>query len=79
MDVPSPQAGVISEVLVKKGTRVSQGTPLINLEAAASASAPAAEAPKAAPAAATAAPAPSHQRHARLLRGAARPKADCDA
>ena len=59
MDVPSPQAGVISEVLVKKGTRVSQGTPLINLEAAASASAPAAEAPKAAPAAATAAPAPA--------------------
>ena len=51
MDVPSPQAGVISEVLVKKGGRVSQGTPLVTLEVAAGAPAAAAAAPKAAPAA----------------------------
>ena len=58
MDVPSPQAGVVSEVLVKKGARVSQGSPLINLEAAATAAVTGAEAPKPAPAAA-AAPAPA--------------------
>lgn len=61
MDVPSPQAGVITEVLVKKGARVSQGSPLVTLEAAAAAAAaaPAAESPKAAPAHTAAAPAPA--------------------
>jgi dihydrolipoamide dehydrogenase len=58
MDVPSPQAGVVTEVLVQKGSRVSQGTPLVNLDAAGAASAVAA-APKSAPAAVTPAPLPA--------------------
>jgi dihydrolipoamide dehydrogenase len=60
MDVPSPQAGVVSEVLVKKGGRVSQGSALINLEPSAEAATPASP-PKAEakPAAASAAPTPA--------------------
>ncbi|MFU2090417.1 pyruvate dehydrogenase complex dihydrolipoyllysine-residue acetyltransferase [Avibacterium avium] len=49
MEVPSPEAGVIKEVLVKVGDKVSTGTPMFILEGAA-APAPAAE-EKAAPAA----------------------------
>ena len=36
MDVPSTLAGVVAEVLVAKGSRVSQGTPLLRMQAAAS-------------------------------------------
>ncbi|MFZ7202937.1 pyruvate dehydrogenase complex dihydrolipoyllysine-residue acetyltransferase [Avibacterium avium] len=50
MEVPSPEAGVIKEVLVKVGDKVSTGTPMFILEGAAAAPAPAAE-EKAAPAA----------------------------
>ncbi|OBW93422.1 pyruvate dehydrogenase [Gallibacterium genomosp. 3] len=53
MEVPAPEAGVIKELLVKVGDKVSTGTPMFILEeagAAAPASAPAAEAPAAAPA-----------------------------
>ncbi len=62
MDVPSSAAGVVKEVLVSLGDRVSEGAVLIKLEAAgaAAAAAPAASAP--APAAApvaAAAPAPA--------------------
>ncbi|WP_374488092.1 dihydrolipoyl dehydrogenase [Zoogloea sp.] len=56
MDVPSSAAGVVKEVLVKLGDRVSEGAVLIKLEAAgaaAAAPAPAASAPAAAPAAAS--------------------------
>src|SRR5574343_461866 len=58
MDVPSSAAGVVKEVLVKLGDRVSEGAVLIKLEAAGAAAvpAPAASAPAAAPAAAVAAP-----------------------
>lgn len=52
MEVPAPEAGVIKELLVKVGDKVSTGTPMFVLEeagAAAPASAPAA-APAAAPA-----------------------------
>ncbi|UXN37952.1 pyruvate dehydrogenase complex dihydrolipoyllysine-residue acetyltransferase [Avibacterium paragallinarum] len=51
MEVPSPEAGVIKEVLVKVGDKVSTGTPMFILESAdsAPASAPAVE-EKAAPA-----------------------------
>ena len=33
MDVPAPQGGVVREVLVKVGDKVSQGTPVLRLEA----------------------------------------------
>ncbi|WP_118776105.1 pyruvate dehydrogenase complex dihydrolipoyllysine-residue acetyltransferase [Haemophilus haemolyticus] len=56
MEVPAPEAGVIKEVLVKVGDKVTTGTPMLVLEAAGAApagAAPAAEAP-AAPVATTA-------------------------
>lgn len=51
MEVPAPEAGVVKEVLVKVGDKVTTGTPMLVLEAAGAA--PAAEAPSA-PVAATA-------------------------
>ena len=51
MEVPAPEAGVVKEVLVKVGDKVTTGTPMLVLEAAGAA--PVAEAP-AAPVAATA-------------------------
>ncbi len=56
LDVPAPEAGVISEVKVKVGDKVSQGALLALFEesAAAPASSPAAEKPAASPAAAKA-------------------------
>ncbi|HEY6895635.1 MAG TPA: dihydrolipoyl dehydrogenase [Rhodocyclaceae bacterium] len=57
MDVPSPAAGVVKEVKVKVGDKVSEGSLIVLLEAAGAAATPTA-APAAAPAAApTAAPA----------------------
>ncbi|HNE17124.1 MAG TPA: dihydrolipoamide acetyltransferase, partial [Rhodocyclaceae bacterium] len=53
MDVPSSAAGVVKEVLVQLGSKVSEGAVLIKVEAAgaaASAAAPAAAAPAPAPA-----------------------------
>ena len=59
MEVPAPEAGVVKEVLVKVGDKVTTGTPMLVLEAAGAA--PAAEAPAApaAPAAPVAATAPT--------------------
>jgi len=61
MDVPSPAAGTIVELLVGKGSRVSKGTLLVRLESAAGAAAsqpaPEAATPKPQPAAAPAKPA----------------------
>lgn len=51
MEMPAPEAGVVKEVLVKVGDKVTTGTPMLVLEAAGAA--PAAEAP-AAPVTATA-------------------------
>ncbi|WP_118789198.1 pyruvate dehydrogenase complex dihydrolipoyllysine-residue acetyltransferase [Haemophilus haemolyticus] len=51
MEVPAPEAGVVKEVLVKVGDKVTTGTPMLVLEAAGAA--PVAEAP-AAPVATTA-------------------------
>ena len=51
MEVPAPEAGVVKEVLVKVGDKVTTGTPMLVLEVAGAS--PAAEAP-AAPVAATA-------------------------
>ena len=45
MEVPAPEAGVVKEVLVKVGDKVTTGTPMLVLEAAGAA--PAAEAPAA--------------------------------
>jgi len=53
MDVPSPMAGKVTEVLVKVGDKVSEGTPILKLEAAASGASPA---PAAAAASAVASP-----------------------
>ena len=58
MDVPSPAAGVIGKLMVKKGDRVSAGSVVAMLEGAGDAAAPAA-APAKAPAAAAAAAAAS--------------------
>jgi dihydrolipoamide dehydrogenase len=58
MEVPSPAAGVVKELKVKVGDKVSQGTLVLTLDAAASAeTAPAPAAPKAATPAAPAVPA----------------------
>jgi pyruvate dehydrogenase E2 component (dihydrolipoamide acetyltransferase) len=53
LDVPAPEAGVVREVLVKIGDRVSQGSVVLKLEAAGAGE------PAAAPAAAAAAPVPA--------------------
>ena len=46
MEVPAPEAGVVKEVLVKVGDKVTTGTPMLVLESAdAAAPAPAAAAP----------------------------------
>src|SRR5258705_12655255 len=61
MEVPSPAAGVIKELKVKVGDKVSQGTLVLTLDAAASSEpVPASAAPKAAtPAAPTSSAAPT--------------------
>ena len=56
MEVPAPEAGVVKEVLVKVGDKVTTGSPMLVLEAAGAA--PAAEAPAAAAPAPAPAPAP---------------------
>ena len=57
MDVPSTAAGVVKEVLVQLGSRVSEGSLLIRVDTGSGAAAPAPQA--AAPAPAAAAPAPA--------------------
>jgi pyruvate dehydrogenase E2 component (dihydrolipoamide acetyltransferase) len=61
MEIPSSHAGMVQKVLVKLGDKVSKGTPLLEIAAAAGVAAPAAPAAAAAPAsvAAAAAPAPA--------------------
>jgi dihydrolipoamide dehydrogenase len=60
MDVPATQGGTVTQVLVKVGGKVSQGTPLVRLTPAAGAvSAPAAAKPAPAPAIATKAAVPA--------------------
>jgi len=58
MDVPAPEAGVIKEMHLNVGDKVSQGSLVVHLEVTSSASAPAASETVAAPVAA-AAPAPA--------------------
>jgi pyruvate dehydrogenase E2 component (dihydrolipoamide acetyltransferase) len=59
MDVPSPGAGVVKELKVKLGDKVSEGTVILTLETADTAAAAIAEAPKAGAAPAAPAPAPA--------------------
>ena len=68
MDVPSPASGVVKEIIIKPGDKVSKGTLVLTLEAADSAAAPAKSAPSVAavappkpptPAPAAVAPAPA--------------------
>ncbi len=70
MEIPSPSAGVVKELRIKVGDKVSEGTPILMLEAGAAASAapakpapagvsPAAAAPAAAPTPTVAAPRPA--------------------
>jgi len=67
-DVPAPQAGVIKELRIKAGDKVSQGSLILMLEASESAAAaPAAQAPAAAPAA----KAPAESKPATPLPGSA--------
>jgi dihydrolipoamide dehydrogenase len=56
MEIPSPDAGVVKEIRIKVGDKVSQGSPILLLEASAKAEAPAAKAPPKAPEAPKAAP-----------------------
>ena len=67
MDVPAPQAGVVKELRLKKGDKVSEGTLILTLDASeGAAAAPAAKAAAVAPAAASqpAARAPAETRAA---------------
>ena len=48
MEVPAPFAGVVKEMKIKLGDKVSQGTAILSLEIGEAAAAPVAEAPKAA-------------------------------
>ena len=57
MEVPAPVAGVVKELKVKVGDKVSEGTLVLTLEAGAVSAAPAKETAKPAPAPAAAAPA----------------------
>lgn len=61
MEVPAPFAGVVKEILVKSGDKVSTGSLIMRFEVADAAPAPAASAPAAAPAAPQAAAAPAAQ------------------
>ncbi|ALP52461.1 dihydrolipoamide dehydrogenase [Candidatus Tenderia electrophaga] len=60
MEIPAPQAGVVKELLVSVGDKVSEGSPILKLEAGAAAAAPAEEKQEAAsePKTEAAAPAP---------------------
>ena len=61
MEVPAPFAGVVKEILVKSGDKVSTGSLIMRFEVAGAAPALAASAPAAAPAAPQAAAAPAAQ------------------
>jgi len=50
MEIPSPEAGVVRELLVATGAKVSRGTPILRLELAETSAAHDAETPRAGPA-----------------------------
>ena len=59
IDVPAPFAGVVKEVKVKVGDKVSEGTLIVTIESSGETAATAAPAPATAPASVASAPAPS--------------------
>src|SRR5439155_851626 len=59
MEIPSPAAGVVKDLKVKVGDKVSKGSPILSLESKGQAQAEPAKAAKPAPAAPAAASAPS--------------------
>jgi len=59
MEIPSPAAGVVKELKVKTGDKVSQGSPILLLDAAEGQQPAAKEAPKSAPASSRPAAAPT--------------------
>jgi dihydrolipoamide dehydrogenase len=59
MEIPSPDAGVVKEIRIKVGDKVSQGSPILVLEASVKAEAPAKAPPKAPEAPKAAPPIPS--------------------
>jgi len=59
MEIPSPSAGVVRELRVKTGDKVSKGSPILMLEAAAAGSAQPKKATEPAPAQPAAAPSPA--------------------
>ena len=81
MEIPSPAAGVVKELKVRTGDKVSQGMAILVLEGAEQRAEPRAEtvkatpAPAAAPAAASAAPAPRTAAAEPREEGAAKPHA----
>ena len=70
MDVPSPAAGVVGEILVKIGDKVSMGAPLLTLEEGAAAAPAAAPKAQAGAAAGSGAAAPARRRRRRRRRSA---------
>jgi dihydrolipoamide dehydrogenase len=77
MEIPSPAAGVVRELNVKLGDKVSEGSPILELEAvgteaAASAAAPAAATAAKSPPAASAAPPPAASAAAPIAAAAAK-------
>src|SRR5437879_5440815 len=58
MEIPSPTAGVVKEIRVKTGDKVSQGSPILVIEGAEQRAEPRTEVPGPAPKAAPSAPAP---------------------
>ena len=64
MEIPSSAAGIVKELKVKLGDKVSQGSPLLVLEASGTAVAAPVPAPAPTPAAATSKPAPAPWRRA---------------
>lgn len=59
MEIPSPQAGMVKEIKIKAGDKVSQGSPILVMEPAAEGVSAAAPAASAAPAKAATAPSPA--------------------
>ncbi|HYN11654.1 MAG TPA: dihydrolipoyl dehydrogenase [Burkholderiales bacterium] len=74
MEIPSPGAGVVKEIRIKVGDKVSQGTPILVMESAQE------EAPKAQPPTATppAAPSPLNRGAEEAAEGATAADIECD-
>jgi pyruvate dehydrogenase E2 component (dihydrolipoamide acetyltransferase) len=79
MEVPAPFAGVVKELKIKPGDKVSEGAAILSLEISEGAAAPAAAAQKPASAAATPSPAPAAQAPASAAMPSPMPQASAPA